>query len=73
MSKNPVIKKAQAEGYKKGFMVGIDIGIKQGEMNACKFFASKFDGLDKVQGIGPKTLELVVNHFGKEYFEEDGE
>jgi hypothetical protein len=63
---NPVLAKAREEGYKLGFKVGIE----QGQNAACYFFADKFEGLEKVKGIGPKTIELIVNHFGREYFQE---
>lgn len=66
MSKNPVIQKAREEGYKAGF----EVGLKHGKESACYFFASKFDELDKVPGIGPKIMEKVVRHFGAEYFKE---
>ena len=39
-------------------------------MNATQFFAERFEGLEKVPGIGPKTVKLFVEHFGKEYFRE---
>lgn len=64
--KNPVLIKARQEAYNKGFTNGFE----QGRDNACLLFATKFDGLDKVPGIGPKLMERIVNHFGREYFEE---
>jgi hypothetical protein len=64
--KNPVIEKAKKEGYEAGFKAG----AKFGQENAVHILASKFEGLEKVNGIGPKTLELVVRHFGSDYFKE---
>lgn len=63
---NPVLAKAREEGYKLGFKVGVE----QGQNAACVLFAQQFDGLYKVKGIGPKTIELIVNHFGRQYFQE---
>lgn len=68
MSKNPVIQKARKEGYQKGFEVGTKHGFEQGKYSACMYFAERFDGLEKVKGIGPKTMKIIVEHFGKEYF-----
>lgn len=65
MAKNPVIQKAREEGYNTGFKKGFDLG----QENACLVFASKFDDLEKVPGIGPKLMEKIVSHFGREYFE----
>lgn len=62
--KNPVIVKAREAGFKDGYT----LGTQHGKDSACLFFADKFDGLDQVPGIGPKTLEKVVEHFGREYF-----
>jgi hypothetical protein len=69
MGKNPVIQKAKEDGYSEGFMKGSKVGFEQGKYSACMHFADRFDGLDKVPGIGPKIFEKVVNHFGKEYFQ----
>jgi flagellar biosynthesis/type III secretory pathway protein FliH len=73
MAKNPVIKKAREDGYNAGFNAGVKTGFDQGKYSACMFFADKFDGLDKVPGIGPKMMKKIVEHFGKEYFEEANE
>lgn len=69
-SVNPVIVKAREEGYNDGFQKGSKFGFEQGKYSACMYFADRFDGLDKVPGIGPKMMEKVVNHFGKQYFKE---
>ena len=68
--KNPVIVKARQEGYNHGFKVGFDQGVISGRNTATYVIASKFDGLNKVPGIGPKMMEKIVQHFGKEYFQE---
>ncbi|MGY6209709.1 hypothetical protein ACXEO8_07005 [Cytobacillus firmus] len=65
---NPVIQKAKEEGYNNGFKKGFELG----QENACLVFANKFDGLEKVPGIGPKLMEKIVNHFGRDYFTEVG-
>lgn len=70
MAKNPVILKAKQEGYEKGFTAGMKQGFEHGKYSACMHFADRFDGLEKVPGIGPKIMEKVVNHFGKELFRE---
>lgn len=64
--KNPVIEKARKEGYETGFIMGQKFGTNA----ALHLFASRFEGLEKVKGIGPKTMKLIVEHFGKEYFQE---
>lgn len=68
--KNPVIQKAREEGYNNGFKIGFDQGVNQGQQSATYILATKIDGLSKVPGIGPKTLEKIINHFGREYFQE---
>ncbi|MBO1515583.1 hypothetical protein [Metabacillus bambusae] len=68
--KNPVIVKARQEGYNDGFKIGFEQGVETGRINATYILASRFDGLNKVPGIGPKMLQKIVNHFGKEYFQE---
>jgi hypothetical protein len=65
MAKNPVLEKVRQEAYNKGFKKGVEMG----QDNACLIFASKFEGLQEVPGIGPKLMEKIVNHFGREYFE----
>jgi 5'-3' exonuclease len=44
---------------------GEEIGINK----ATNFFKKRFDGIYDVPGIGEKTVEKLVKHFGKEYFE----
>lgn len=61
---NQVIGKARKEGYNEGFK----IGLEHGKYAAAVFIAEKFEGLENMKGIGPKTMELIVNHFGREYF-----
>lgn len=68
MAKNPVLKQKYKEGYQKGFERGSKLGFEQGKYSACMYFAERFDGLENVSGIGPKTMEIIVNHFGAEYF-----
>lgn len=65
VAKNPIIEKARSEGFEKGSK----LGFEQGKYSACMYFADRFDGLDKVPGIGPKVMEKVVKHFGSEYFQ----
>lgn len=68
--KNPVIDKARKEGYDSGFTIGFQTGVEIGKEEACNILATKFDGLDKLPGIGPKMMKKIVTHFGKEYFKE---
>lgn len=49
------------KAYKKGFNDGIE--------HAIEFFKRKFDGIYEVPGIGEKTVEKIVKHFGEEFFE----
>ena len=65
---NPVLQKVREEAYNQGFTKGYEMA----QDNAVITFASKFDGLEKVPGIGPKLMEKIVNHFGSEYFEKVG-
>lgn len=65
---NPVLQKAREESYNKGFTKGFEMG----QEHATMILADKFDGLEKVPGIGPKLMEKIVNHFGREYFEKVG-
>lgn len=65
---NPVIQKAKEEAYNKGFANGFQMA----QDNAVIAFSSKFEGLEKVPGIGPKIMAKIVNHFGRDYFTEVG-
>lgn len=67
---NPVIEKARKSGYEEGFKKGTQLGFEQGKYSACMFIAQKMEGLEKVKGIGPKTIQLLKDHMGREYFEE---
>ncbi|GGB41522.1 hypothetical protein GCM10011409_18800 [Lentibacillus populi] len=69
MSKNPVLKKKFEEGYRLGF----DKGTKHGIEQAVNFFAVKFEGLEKVPGIGKKTMEKIRQQLGEHYFLKDDE
>lgn len=66
--KNPVIEKARKEGYEAGVKVGFQLGEQNGIQKAIDFFTSKFEGLENVEGIGPKTFEKIVRQLGEEYF-----
>ena len=68
--KNPVIEKAKQEAFNEGFLKGSKTGFEHGKYSACMYFADKFDGLYNVPGIGPKTAEKVISHFGEEFFNE---
>lgn len=65
---NLVIVQAKKEAYEAGLKIGYRNGYAAGEMGAIKKLATKFDGLDKVPGIGPKMIEKFKNHFGREFF-----
>jgi hypothetical protein len=67
-SKNPVIQKAREEGYNQGYEAGFKLGNENGQYVTANFIKQRFDGLDKVPGIGPKIFEKIVKHFGEEYF-----
>ncbi|MEK4148944.1 hypothetical protein NST02_17935 [Robertmurraya sp. FSL W8-0741] len=71
--KNPLLKKKFDEGYQAGFLTGTKNGYEQGKYSATMYFASRFEGLQDVKGIGPKTMEIIVNHFGAEYFKKVNE
>jgi hypothetical protein len=51
-----------------GLRKGMENGIELGKESAIYYFASRFDNLDKVKGIGPETIKLVVEHCGEQYF-----
>lgn len=61
-SKNPVLQKKYDEGFMKGYEVGRD--------QAVSFFVDKLKGLEHVEGIGPKTLDKIINQLGHQYFRE---
>ncbi len=65
MKKNPVLQKKFDEGYEVGFKNGAEYGQRA----AVDFFANKFEGLEKVPGIGKKTLSKLRKHLGEQYFE----
>ena len=58
--KNPLLEQKYQEGY-------ID-GVSAGIAKATAFFAHKFEGLEEVEGIGPKTLDKIKRQLGEEYF-----
>ncbi|MCM3599372.1 hypothetical protein M3175_01410 [Robertmurraya korlensis] len=68
MSKNPIIQKAKKEAYDMGYKNGLLTGKTLGQDAAINFIADRFDGLDKIPGIGPKLYKKIVHHFGIEYF-----
>lgn len=63
--KNPILEKKYQEGYEKGFEVGVEVGISK----AADFFAEKFEKLQDMHGIGPKTIEKFIRAFGEDYFQ----
>lgn len=63
--KNPVLQKKFKEGYEKGFIAGKDFGIKL----AVDYIAKRFDELQDMPGIGPKTIEKFMQAFGEDYFQ----
>ncbi|MCM3600655.1 hypothetical protein M3175_07925 [Robertmurraya korlensis] len=67
MSKNPLLQKKYEEGKKIGIQIGSKFGFEQGKYSACMHFADKLEDLGKVPGIGPKTIEKILNHLGAEY------
>lgn len=67
---NPAIVNARQEGYNNGFNIGFGQGVVTGRNEATYILAAKFDGLNKVPGIGPKMMDKIVSHFGREYFQE---
>ncbi|MCU9594620.1 hypothetical protein OEV82_09140 [Caldibacillus thermolactis] len=64
MNGKPSVKQLEA-AYQLGLAKGEEIGINK----ATNFFKKRFDGIYDVPGIGEKTVEKLVKHFGKEYFE----
>jgi predicted nucleic acid-binding OB-fold protein len=63
--KNPVLEKVRKEAYDEGFRNG----FKHGRDSAVRFFAERFERLEKTKGIGPKTMQRIINEIGREYFE----
>lgn len=63
--KNPVLDRIRKEAYEKGFAVG----FKHGKDSAIRFFAERFERLEKTKGIGPKTMKRIIHAIGREYFE----
>lgn len=76
MAKNPLLEKKYQEGLLRGIEIGkalgkaegIEIGKVEGRDLTINWFEKRFEGLDKVPGIGPKITEKFVNHFGPEHF-----
>lgn len=66
--KNPVIEKARKEGYEAGVKVGFQLGEQNGIQKATDFFIHKFEGLENVEGVGPKTFEKIRKQLGEQYF-----
>lgn len=66
MAKNPLLERKYQEGYMKGFMDGKDAGMNA----AVNFVADKFNLLQDMPGVGPKTIEKFRDAFGREYFRE---
>lgn len=64
---NPVIAQAKKEAYEAGVKAGYWNGFAAGKLGAAEEITSKFKSLDKVPGIGPKTLIKIGNHFGREF------
>jgi flagellar biosynthesis/type III secretory pathway protein FliH len=55
--KNPVMQQKYEEGFEDG--------LRQGKYEAIRIFAEKFEGLEKVDGIGKATIEKIITHLGK--------
>lgn len=68
--KNHHIEKVRKEEYNNGYTQGYEHGKVAGIKMSTSTIAAKFNGLDKVPGIGPKLFDKISNHFGKEYFQE---
>jgi len=60
--KNPLLQQKFDEGYA--------LGIQHGIQKSTSFFIEKFEGLENVKGVGPKTLAIIRNQLGNQYFEE---
>lgn len=72
MKKNPVLEKKYQEGLLRGIEIGKALAREEGRLEGrditTDWIKERFDGLDKVPGIGPKIFEKLVNHFGPQYF-----
>ncbi|PAD69914.1 hypothetical protein CHH83_05770 [Bacillus sp. 7586-K] len=68
--KNHHIEKVKKEEYNNGYKQGYEHGKVAGIKMSTRTIGAKFNGLDKVPGIGPKLIEKISTHFGKEYFQE---
>lgn len=64
MTKNPLLQKKFAEGFEQGK----EQGVKEGIARSIAFFKQKFEGLENVEGIGPKTFEKIKDQLGEQYF-----
>jgi hypothetical protein len=65
MPKNPVFERIRKEAYNQGFAAGFEYGKE----SAIRFFAERFERLLKTKRIGPKTIQRMIDVFGREYFE----
>lgn len=61
--KNPLLERKFNEGY--------ELGLKHGIDKSTSFFIDKFEGLEDRSGIGPKTMKIIRDQLGHEYFQEE--
>ena len=61
-NRNPLLQQKFDEGYA--------LGIEHGVQKATSFFIKKFEDLPNKKGIGPRTMEILKQELGHQYFEE---
>jgi len=59
-NRNPLLQKKYDEGYKQG--------VIDGSKNTIDYFSKKLEQLEKQKGIGPKTMQRIIDALGADYF-----
>lgn len=68
MAKNPVIQAAFDKGKKEGYALGLAHGRSEGQAKTILVVAEKLKNLPTIPGVGPKTMDKFIEHFGRKYF-----
>jgi len=59
-NRNPLLQKKYAEGYKQG--------VIDGSKNTIDYFSKRLEKLEKQKGVGPKTMQRIIDALGADYF-----